>query len=299
MEIRELRAFIAVAEEGSLSAAARRLHLSQSALSQTIQSLERQLGTQLLLRSSTGVTATDPGAVLLREGRALIAQHDQLLRDVTGGDAGAAGILRVGIPVELPADLLPGVLADLSATCPETRVDVSHASSAAQLVMLASGQLDVALVRERPSDPGYDAVLAAEEPLGVILASSRADELAEPAGIPLHRLAGLAWVGFPRSDAPIWYDQVTATLLGHGISLDREPVPGEQPLIAEVKVAAVSGGQAFALAPPGWGQPLPTGVAWQPLIGSPIVRRTWAVWHASERRRDLAMLVAALDRAAP
>lgn len=298
MEIRELRAFIAVAEEGSLSAAARRLHLSQSALSQTVQSLERQLGTQLLLRSSTGVTPTDAGAVLLREGRALIAQHDQLLLDVTGGDA-AAGVLRVGIPVELPADLLPGVLADLSATCPKTRVDVSHASSAAQLAMLASGQLDVALVRECPSDPRYDAVLAVEEALGVILAMSHVDELAEPAGIPLQRLARLTWVGFPRSDAPIWYDQVTATLLGHGISVHREPVPGEHPLIAEVKLAAVSAGQAFALAPPGWGQPLPPGVAWRPLIGSPIVRRTWAVWHASESRRDLAMLVAALDRTMP
>jgi len=154
------------------------------------------------------------------------------------------------------------------------------------------------LVRECPAGPGYDAVLAVQESLGVVLATGHVDELAEPAGIPLHRLAGLAWVRFPPSDAPIRYDQVAATLLGHGISLDSEPVSGEHPLIAEVKVAAVSSGQAFALAPPGWGQPLPPGVAWQPLIGSPIVRRTWAVWHASERRRDLAMLVAALDRPA-
>jgi DNA-binding transcriptional LysR family regulator len=63
VETRELRVFAAVAEEGSLSAAARRLHLSQSALSQTIQSLERQLGVKLLVRSSTGVT------VLLRAAR--------------------------------------------------------------------------------------------------------------------------------------------------------------------------------------------------------------------------------------
>ena len=58
MEIRELRAFAAVAEEGSLSAAARRLHLSQSALSQTIQSLERQLGVQLLLAAICGGLVT-------------------------------------------------------------------------------------------------------------------------------------------------------------------------------------------------------------------------------------------------
>ena len=107
MEIRELRSFAVVAEEGSLSAAARRLHLSQSALSQTIQSLERQLGVQLLLRSRTGVTPTETGAILLREGRVLIAQYDQMLAAVVGRDGAGPGVLKVGIPLELPADLLP------------------------------------------------------------------------------------------------------------------------------------------------------------------------------------------------
>lgn len=59
--IRELRAFSAVAEEGSVSAAGRKLHLSQSAVSQTIQSLERQLGVQLLIRGAGGVTLTTAG----------------------------------------------------------------------------------------------------------------------------------------------------------------------------------------------------------------------------------------------
>jgi molybdate transport repressor ModE-like protein len=294
VEIRELRAFAAVAEEGSLSAAARRLHLSQSALSQTIQSLERQLGTQLLVRSSTGVTTTQAGAVLLREGRALIAQHDRVVAAVAG-EAAAAGVLRVGIPLELPADLLPRALAELTASCPLTRVEVSHADTVTQLAELAAGQLDVGLVRERPADPDYDAVLAVAEDLGVILAADRAAELADPAGVQLHRLAGLDWIAFPRAEAPLWYDQVTATLRGHGIAAGDPSGPGTGQLIAEVKFAAVRTGRAFALAPPGWAQPLPEGVAWQPLTGHPIVRRTWAVWPASARRRDLAMLIAALD----
>lgn len=300
MEIRELRAFAAVAEEGSLSAAARRLHLSQSALSQTIQSLERQLGVKLLVRSTTGVSTTETGAVLLREGRALIAEHDRVVAAVAG-EAGASAVLRVGIPLELPADLLPAALAGLSASCPLTRVAVSHASTATQLAELAAGQLDVALVRERPAGPHYDAVLAVEEALGVILAAGRAAELADPAGIQLHRLAGLAWIPFPRSEAPLWYDQVTATLQAHGIAVSSQPGPagpGEGQLIAEVKFAAVRTGRSFALAPPGRAQPPPEGVTWQPLIGNPIVRRTWAVWPASARRRDLAMLIAALDLSA-
>jgi molybdate transport repressor ModE-like protein len=294
VEIRELRAFTAVAEAGSLSAAARRLHLSQSALSQTIQSLERQLGTQLLVRSSTGVTTTQAGAVLLREGRALIAQHDRVVAAVAG-EAAVPGVLRVGIPLELPAGLLPRALAELTASCPLTRVEVSHADTATQLAELAAGQLDVALVRERPADPDYDAVLAVAEALGVILAADRAAELADPAGVQLHRLAGLDWIAFPRAEAPLWYDQVTATLRAHGITAGGQPGPGSGPLIAEVKFAAVRTGRAFALAPPGLAQPLPEGVTWQPLTANPIVRRTWAVWPASARRRDLATLIAALD----
>jgi molybdate transport repressor ModE-like protein len=295
MEIREVRAFAAVAEEGSLSAAARRLHLSQSALSQTIQSLERQLGVQLLLRSRTGVAPTEAGAILLREGRALIAQYERTLAAVAASDGVSPGNLRVGIPLELPAELLPRALAELAAEFPLTRVEVSHASSAGQLAELEAGRLDLALVRESPADPRYDAVLAVEEALGVVLSATHADELADPAGIRLHRLAGLDWAGFSRSEAPIWYDQVTATLRAHGIPLDRPPWSGDGALIAEVKFAAVAAGQAFALAPPDWSQPLPPGVTWRPLIGNPIVRRTWAAWPASSRRRDLAALVAALD----
>ena len=278
-----------------MSAAARRLHLSQSALSQTIQSLERQLGAQLLVRSRTGVTTTETGAILLREGRVLLAQYDQVLAAVAGHDGVGPGTLRLGIPLELPAGLLPGVLAELSAAFPLTSVEVSHASSAAQLGRLEAGQLEVALVRECPTDPRYDAVLAVEEALGVVLAAAPADQLADPAGIRLHRLAGLDWAGFPRAEAPAWYDQVTGTLRAHGISLDRQHPPGDGSLIPEVKLAAVGTGRAFALAPPGWAEPLPRGVTWQPLTGSPVVRRTWAVWPASSRRRDLAALVAALD----
>jgi molybdate transport repressor ModE-like protein len=300
MEIRELRAFIDVAEEGSLSAAARKLHLSQSALSQTVLSLERQLGVQLLERHSTGVTTTGAGAILLREGRALIAEHDRVLAAVTGQAVASPGVLRIGVPLELPAGLLPRALAYLGADFPNERTEISHASSAAQLAALAEGELDVALARERPADPGYDAVLAVEEALGVVLAADRAGVLAGPHGIRLHDLAGLEWLSFPRAESPAWYDQVASTLRSHGLVVDDRLEPGDGPLIAQVKLAAVASGRAFALAPPDWtgphtAVPLPAGVTWRPLTGDPIVRRTWAVWPASSRRRDLAALIAALD----
>jgi len=67
-----------------------------------------------VLRSRTGVTTTEAGAILLREGRALIAQYERMLAAVAASDGADPGHLKVGIPLELPADLLPGVLAELS-----------------------------------------------------------------------------------------------------------------------------------------------------------------------------------------
>jgi DNA-binding transcriptional LysR family regulator len=300
MEIRELRAFTAVAEEGSFSAAARKLHLSQSALSQTIRSLERHLGVRLLERHPVGVTTTDAGSILLREARALLAQHDQALAAVTGQAAPGPATLRVGVPLELPGNLLPRALAEMSATFPHTRAEISHASSAAQLTALEAGHLDLALARECPAGPGYDAVLAAEEPLGVLLGAGLAAERAGPGGVWLHQLADLEWTGFSRTEAPAWHDQVTATLRSHGISIRDHPGQGGQGgLIAEVKLAAAGTAKVFALAPPGWSTMLPDSVTWCPLTGSPLVRRTWAVWPAATRRRDLAAFVAALDITMP
>ncbi|MGW9592200.1 LysR family transcriptional regulator [Streptomyces chartreusis] len=102
MELRELRAFVAVVQDGGLSAAARRLHMSQPALSQTISGLERQLGVKLLVRSSTGVRATEAGTALLTEARAVLARHDQALRVMARYVGPGGGALRIGIPLELP-----------------------------------------------------------------------------------------------------------------------------------------------------------------------------------------------------
>jgi DNA-binding transcriptional LysR family regulator len=298
MEVRELRAFVAVVEEGGLSAAARRLHMSQSALSQTVRSLERQLGVQLLVRHHAGVRATDAGTVLVQEARGLIEHHDRIQADMAklagGAGSAAAGLIRIGVPLEFPPDRLPAVLRQLAAAYPDTRVTLMHLPSAAQVEALLAGELDVGLVRDRPADPRLDVVLAVREAMGVILAAARAEEIGDPAGVQLHKLAGLHWMGFARSDAPAWHDQVSATLRSHGIAVDDQPAD-DRPVTAEVKLAGIGTGKAFGLASPGWAQPLPAGLVWYPLLDNPIVRRTWAVWTAETRQRDVAALIDLLD----
>ncbi|MEU4474846.1 LysR family transcriptional regulator [Micromonospora sp. NPDC023888] len=298
MEIREMRAFVAVAEEGSLSAAARRLHVSQPALSQSMNALERQLGVQLLIRGSTGVQTTEAGMTLLDEARAVLARHDQAVTAVARHTSVGDSVLRLGIPLELPTDLLSRPLADLAVAYPDTRVQARHMSTAAQVAALRAGDLDVGLVRERPIGPDLDAVLVVEERLGVLLSSEQAAKITGPDGIRLDALAGLSWVGFPRSGSPAWYDELTAILRSHGLDLG-PAAPEGQELIPAVKLAAVTAGAAFALAPPNWSPPIPDPVTWSPLVGHPLVRRTWAAWSADSHRRDLGRFVAALELRGP
>lgn len=290
-----MRAFVAVVEEGGLSAAARRLHLSQPALSQTISSLERQLGVRLLVRTPAGAEPTEAGLTLLAEARAVLARYQQALAAVTGHDPQEPAELRLGIPLELPPDLLAGPLAEVAAAFPATRIAAQHLPSAGQLAALRAGGLDVGLVREHPAGQDLDTMLAVAEPLGVLLAAVQADRLTRPDGIRLEALAGLDWVGFAREESPAWHDQITAILRSHGIDLGPAARNGQQ-LIADVKFAAVAAGRAFALAPAELAQPRPATVRWFPLAGHPLVRRTWAAWPAASRRRDVGVFVAALGR---
>ncbi|WP_239154132.1 LysR substrate-binding domain-containing protein [Amycolatopsis sp. FDAARGOS 1241] len=128
----------------------------------------------------------------------------------------------------------------------------------------------------------------------MLLSKEDAENLAGPGGVRLDALAGLTWIGFPREGSPAWYDEIVAIFRSHGLEVGPEPAASPA-LIAELKFAAVSAGGAFTLAPPNWALPLPEQVAWCPLAGSPLVRRTWAAWPASSHRRDLGHLVAALD----
>ncbi|MEU1601424.1 LysR family transcriptional regulator [Streptomyces sp. NPDC005708] len=297
MELRDLQMFVAVVEEGGLSAAGRRLHISQPALSQTISRLERQLSTKLLARSSTGAHATEAGATLLGEARAVLARYDQALRTMARYTSPGRGVLRIGIPLELPAGLLDPALAELAQVHPDTRVQVRHLSTAGQWAALQTDELDVGFLREPPTGTEFDALLVVREQLGVLVAAQQAARLAGPDGIALDALVGLQWVGFPRSGSPAWYDELTGILRGHNIDLGPK-APEGQALIASVKLAAVATGRSFALAPPHWQQSLPDQVAWSPLVGHPLVRRTWAVWPADSTRGDLGRFIAALDRSA-
>ena len=202
METRELRYFVAVAEELHFGRAALRLGIAQPPLSRAIAELERRLGVALLERTSRTVALTEAGAVLLAEGRAALQAVDAADRRtrraalVGPGHPGLVLVTKAGASGELLAELLDAYAAEPGAAA----VDVVLCGIGDQERLLRDGRADVALLH-RPFDSttGFDtedlctegqvAVLPAGHPL-TTRAQVRMAEVTALPGLPMPRLPG-------------------------------------------------------------------------------------------------------------
>jgi DNA-binding transcriptional LysR family regulator len=145
-EIRQLRYFVAVAERRSVSQAALDLHLSQSALSESLRKLEDELGVPLLERSSRGVAPTPAGEALLLEARAAIASFDAALETARRAAQGEAGRLRVGFEAAGAGRLSTQARARFLARFPRVRVEPRRFEWGGEVAALREGDCDVAFV---------------------------------------------------------------------------------------------------------------------------------------------------------
>jgi DNA-binding transcriptional LysR family regulator len=201
-ELRQLRYFVAVAEEGSLTRAAARLHIAQQSLSQQIRTLEAQLGVTLFERSSRGVTLTDVGAVLLREARPVLARADRAVEAVRRAARGEQGELRVGFLSTVANYLMPPVVRAFRERHPGVALHTEDLTIAALVAALRDGTLDAGLSRPpRVDDLATEVVL--REPVAAVLPEGH--RLAGRAELTLADLADEPWVLTPRSSWPPWH----------------------------------------------------------------------------------------------
>src|SRR5580698_4135005 len=133
MELRQLRYFVTLAEELHFGRAAEREHIVQSALSQQLQRLERELGVRLLERSTHHVSLTAAGAVFLTEARQLLAHADR----AAGAARTAAATLRVGI-IDASYDSMPQILHEVQARYPGLVIHQVEVSVPGQYQQIAS-----------------------------------------------------------------------------------------------------------------------------------------------------------------
>ena len=266
METRELRYFVAVAEELHFGRAAQRLGIAQPPLSRAIAQLERRLGVALLERTTRSVGLTEAGEVLLREGRAALAAT---------GDPGLVIVTKAGASTELLAKLLDAYAAEPGAVA----IDVVLCGPAEQERLLRDGRADVALLH-RPFDStaGFDTEELLTEGQVVLLPSGH--PLAGRAHVQLSEVTALPDLPLPR-----WPQRDGTYPAG----------PGPEVRDHTQLLQLIALGRASAVLPESCRAQLRGGLAAVPVLDAPAVT-TVIAWPPHSRSLALAGLVRAATR---
>jgi DNA-binding transcriptional LysR family regulator len=290
LELRQLRYFIAVAEELHFGRAAARLHMTQPPLSQAIAALEELLGAPLFLRNRRTVELAPAGTALLPEARRLLLEADalpELARRAAGGEAGR---LALAFVTSCDYSVLPPFLRRYSERYPAVHLNLVEATSDVQVEELLRGRIDAGLLIPPLPDKALDELdymKVLEEPL-ILCAPAGLDALGSGPGlrapVRLQDLPRLPLIIFPRDISPALHDAILSCFSAAGVT----PVIGQQAIQMQTIVSLVSSGMGLALVPqsvsnlmrPGveyraLAGPTPlveTGIAWRRDNGSPVLR---------------------------
>lgn len=147
MEIRQLRAFVAIAEAKTFTAGAKVVHVTQAAISMQIRQLEDEVGLPLFTRTPRRVILTEAGEILLDRARRILREHDAAIAQIAEVAGAEYGRLRLGSASAMFATAqLPNILQRLKESFPHAEVTVSSGTSAALVEKISHGDIDVAFV---------------------------------------------------------------------------------------------------------------------------------------------------------
>jgi DNA-binding transcriptional LysR family regulator len=287
VDVRDLRYFLALADELHFGRAAARLHIAQPALSQQLKRLERELGLTLVDRSSRHVRLTDAGKQLQLEASEAVTRFDAVTAAMARVRRGKTGRLIIGmspgVRPQLFRELLSAVAADSA-----TEVSTRATSGAAAAAMLHRHEIDAALVHVVPESADLVHQLLERLPLGVALPTGH--RLARRRTIPARELTGEMLIWVARSAEPQLHDEVISALRAAGY------VPGatQHPPTVDTSLNLVAAGLGVSLKLRHELEQAPRrGVVWRPFADVELSISTALVW----RRGDQSPTLAALRRA--
>lgn len=189
MEIRQLRAFVAIAESGTFTAGAERVHVTQAAVSMQIRQLEIETGVKLFIRAPRNVILTEAGEKLLERALHILREHDAALEEIAELAGAKRGRLRVGsASAGVTSDLLPRMLKEVRKRHAKSDISVSSGTSEALVQQILAGELDIAFVSLPVAARGIHTETLNEDQL-VAIASPR-HRLARQKTVSAYALAG-------------------------------------------------------------------------------------------------------------
>jgi molybdate transport repressor ModE-like protein len=296
IDVRRLRILRALADHGTVAAAAQALHLTASAVSQQLAALEREVGQPIVERRGRGLVLTGAGEVLLEHAHALFAQLERAEADVAAHGRGELGTVVVGaFPTALAAIAAPAVQT-LAASHPRLRVELLDVESPHCFAALIEERIDLAISMESesapaPDDPRFSRLPLLDDPLDAVL--PEAHPLANRSAVGLDTLATETWVG--PSQGTSCLDVTLAGCAAAGFT----PRLVHRTNDFGTLMTFVAAGLGVALVPRLAQDRIPPGVAIVPLRGTPPARRVFAATRrGSEARPILAATRDALASAA-
>ncbi|MDR0243269.1 MAG: LysR family transcriptional regulator [Burkholderia sp.] len=271
MELRQLRYFVAVAEELHFGRAAKRLFISQPALSFDIRKFEDALGVQLFSRTNKTVALTNAGEVLLGEARRLLLQAAEAERLTVRSASGLAGRLRIGFVHSMLYRGLPDAVRRFEADYPGVEVVLSEMNTQAQVQAIQRGQIDLGYAHWGHFPPEVESVPVYAEPFVCCLPA--AHPLARRKQVALAALATEPFILFPREAAPHYHDLIIAQCVNAGFS----PLIRHEARLWQTILSMIEFGMGVALVPRVLQQAKSDRLAFRPLKDASLESRTLAL----------------------
>jgi DNA-binding transcriptional LysR family regulator len=189
VEIRQLRAFVAIAESGTFTAGALRVHVTQAAISMQIRQLETEIGAKVFVRAPRHVILTEAGEQLLRRARHILREHDAAVDEIAELAGAERGRLRIGSASAMVlTEQLPSMLKELRKQHPAADISVTSGTSEVLVDQILAGEVDVAFVSLPVDVRGIKTERLSEDQL-VAIASPR-HKLAKQKTVSAYTLAG-------------------------------------------------------------------------------------------------------------
>jgi LysR family transcriptional regulator, hca operon transcriptional activator len=263
MDLRHLRYFIAVAEEGSLTVAAeKRLFTAQPSLSRQMRDLEAEIGCELLIRGAKGIELTSAGRVFLDHARIVLIQVEAAIAATRKAGAPAKSSFALGFLTGYEIQWLPAVMAIMRDELPNTEVVILSLSSPDLADGLMRGKIDLAFLRHERNAPGIVFTRLTEEPLIVLMPANH--PLTARTAIAVEDIVSQQLVGVPHDKSPA----LRAVTDAYGAKLGIDLTPDHLVDNLSMAMSLVASTRGIALMPLYARNLLPPTVVSRPLAGA-------------------------------
>ncbi|MDJ1006201.1 MAG: LysR family transcriptional regulator [Paracoccaceae bacterium] len=277
MEFRQLRYFVAVAEEQNIGRAAERLNVSQPPISRQIQALEHELKATLLIRTSKGVELTDAGKTFLADAQKILAQAGSAVARTQAAEKGELGRLDVAFFGSTVYRVVPFALRKFHQEYPETQVSLVRMGKREQIGAIADGRIHIGFGRFYSPTSGLKIEQLTSEALFAAVPEDSA--LARREELTLADLTGLPAVLFPSGDRPSFADTVLQYFLDAGLSIEVTDMATD----STSALALVSAGERFTIVPQAIASLAFPTIAYVPLANTALTAPSACVYRADNQ----------------